>query len=99
MTAPTIRRLLTRADLIFFGLVILTPTAILKLPPTRLPGRIAEKTDGFRMRRKPGVERNDQISHFGDMPTNRTRSALFNDCALNGKVAKTLSRRLADLTV
>jgi hypothetical protein len=27
MTTPTIRRVLTRADLILFGLVILTPTA------------------------------------------------------------------------
>ncbi len=30
---------------------------------------MGEKTDSFRMARKPGVERSDQIGNFGDMLT------------------------------
>jgi hypothetical protein len=44
------------------------PNRLVEFPTSGLPERMAEKTDSFRIRRKPGVERNHQIGRFDDMP-------------------------------
>jgi hypothetical protein len=47
---------------------------------------MAEKTGSFRMPRKPGVERNNQIGHFDDMATIRELSwSLYPAPSVRGK--------------